>query len=97
MIRLYPLIASKANKIVVNIFFGFSCLIQTVMAETAVQWKIFPRDVSFKATIQLLNAFRVRGLLNNEIRTRGIVEELFRATARNRVNDHPGRMEPHVV
>ena len=63
----------------------------------AVQWKIFPRDVSFKATIQLLNAFRGRGLLNSEIKIREILEELFRAIARNRVNDRPGRVEPRVV
>ena len=67
------------------------------MAETAVQWKIFPRDVSFKTTIQLLNAFRGRGLLNSEIKIREILEELFRAIARNRVNDRPGRVEPRVV
>ena len=72
-------------------------LIRTVIAETAVQWKISPRDVSFKATIQLLNAFRGRGLLNGEIKITPIRDELFRAIARNLVNDRPGRVEPRVV
>ena len=72
-------------------------LIRTVMAETAAQWKISPRDVSFKAAIQLLNAFRSRGLLNSEIKIKEILEELFRAIAKNRVNDRQGRFEPRVV
>lgn len=72
-------------------------LIRTVMAETALQWQVKPRDISFKATIQLLNAFRERGLLNSETKTREILEELFRAIVRNRVNNRPGRLEPRVI
>ena len=72
-------------------------LIRTVMAETAVRWKISPRDISFKAAIQLLNSFRGRGLLNSEMKMKGVLKELFTAIARNRVNDRPGRLEPRVV
>lgn len=72
-------------------------LIRTVMAETASQWRISPRDISFKAAIQILNAFRERGLFNSKSKMKEILKELFKAIARNRVNDRPGRVEPRVI
>ena len=72
-------------------------LIRTVMAQVAWHRGILPREVSFKATVQLVNAFRGKGLLAGNKNTYGIYQNLLDAIARHRVMDRPGRLEPRVV
>ena len=72
-------------------------LIRTVMAQTAHQWKILPREISFKATVQLLNAFRGKGLLAGNKHLDQIYNNLFKAIGQHRVMDRHGRIEPRAV
>ena len=84
------------NKEIVVHLLGYN-LIRTVMAQTAHQWKILPREISFKATIQLLNAFREKGLLAGNKDLLGNYNNLFKAIGQHRVMDRPGRVEPRLV
>ena len=72
-------------------------LIRTVMAETACRHNKDPRQISFKVTIQLLNAFRQRGLLDDARQIEKIYDDLLASIAKYRVNNRPGRSEPRVV
>ena len=72
-------------------------LIRAVMAQSAYQWRIFPREISFKATVQLLNAFREKGLLTGRKNLERIYQNLFKTIAQHRVMNRPGRLEPRVV
>ena len=83
------------KEIVVHLL-GYN-LIRAVMAQAAHYWQLLPREISFKATIQLLNAFREKGLLAGRKILERIYQSLFKAIAQHRVMDRPGRLEPRVV
>jgi hypothetical protein len=75
-------------------------LIRTVMAQAASQNGITPRSISFKATLQVLEAFQPliasqshRGLRHRE----SLYQEVLRAIARHRVADRPDRFEPRMA
>ncbi len=84
------------NKEIAVHLLGYN-LIRAVMAQSAHQWQILPREISFKATIQLLNAFREKGLFAEKKDLKKMYLSLFRAIVQHRVMDRPGRMEPRVV
>ena len=73
-------------------------LIRTVMAQAAHQAKVPPRQLSFKGTVQLLNAFREKFLSapGAEQRQR-LYREMLKAIARHRIGRRPGRYEPRAV
>jgi len=75
-------------------------LIRTIMAQTASQHEIAPRSVSFKATLQVLEAFQPvisqqahRGVEH----LRSLYEQMLRAIAQHRVADRPDRFEPRMA
>jgi hypothetical protein len=75
-------------------------LIRTVMAQAASQNDISPRSISFKATLQVLEAFQPviasqadRGLHHRE----ALYQEVLRAIAQRRVADRPDRFEPRMA
>ena len=75
-------------------------LIRTVMAQAASRQGILPRSISFKATLQVLEAFGPviasqadRGPRHREL----LYEEVLRAIARHRVADRPNRFEPRMA
>jgi hypothetical protein len=75
-------------------------LIHTVMAQAASQNGISPRSISFKATLQVLEAFQPviasqahRGLRHRE----SLYQDLLRAIAQHRVADRPDRFEPRLA
>src|SRR3954453_14215095 len=75
-------------------------LIRTVMAQAAAREGIAPRSISFKATLQVLEAFRPliayrshSGADNQE----GLYEQLPGAIAVHRVADRPDRFEPRMT
>ena len=75
-------------------------LIHTVMAQAASQNGISPRSISFKATLQVLEAFQPviasqahRGLRHRE----SLYQEVLRAIALHRVADRPDRFEPRLA
>jgi hypothetical protein len=75
-------------------------LIRTVMAQAAAREGITPRSVSFKATLQVLEAFRPlidyqahRGDGHRAV----LYEQVLRAIAVHRVADRPDRFEPRMA
>jgi hypothetical protein len=75
-------------------------LIRTVMAQAAGQEGLVPRQVSFKATLRLLEAFQPvialqadRGSGHRE----ALYRHLLRAIATHRVADRPDRFEPRMA
>ena len=75
-------------------------LIRTVMAQAAIKHRIHPRSISFKGTIQTLEAFQPliafkrqdNGVLRNHI-----YQHLLDAVATHRVANRPGRFEPRLI
>jgi hypothetical protein len=75
-------------------------LIRTVMAQAAASEEVEPRSISFKATLQVLEAFRPliddrAGLGADRLAT--LYEQLLRAVAVHRVADRPDRFEPRMT
>jgi hypothetical protein len=75
-------------------------LIRIVMAQAAGQRGTKPREISFKATLQVLEAFRPQiasqaslGEGHREV----LYQELLRAISRHRVGDRPDRFEPRAA
>ncbi len=75
-------------------------LIRTIMAQTASQEGIAPRSISFKATLQVLEAFQPvisqqahRGVDHLE----SLYQQMLRAIAQHRVADRPDRFEPRMA
>jgi hypothetical protein len=73
-------------------------LVRGVMAQAAQRAGCKPRDVSFAATVQTLNAFLpyLRAAHSAEERAR-LWEELLPAVQRHRVGKRPDRVEPRVI
>lgn len=71
-------------------------LLRTVMAQTAVVYGIFPRSISFKATLQALNSFADKILLVTE-KISELYEALRKAIVSHRIGNRPGRAEPRAV
>jgi hypothetical protein len=75
-------------------------LIHTVMAQAANQKGVSPRSISFKATLQILEAFQPlitsqahRGPRHRE----SLYQEVLRAIAHHGVADRPDRFEPRAA
>ena len=75
-------------------------VITTIMAQVASQFDIPPRSVSFKATIQILEAFQPViahqghwGIQHRE----ELYQQLLKAIATHRVADRPDRFEPRMT
>ena len=75
-------------------------LIRTIMAQAASQIGIQPRSVSFKATIQILEAFQPviahQGHWGIQHRQE-LYQQLLKAIATHRVADRPDRFEPRMT
>jgi len=75
-------------------------LIRTVMAQAAAGEGVAPRSISFKATLQVLEAFRPL-LADRAGRGAGrlatFYERMLRAIAVHRVGDRPDRFEPRMT
>jgi hypothetical protein len=75
-------------------------LIRTVMARAAAGEGVAPRSISFKATLQVLEAFRPVIAAQSDRGTghlAALYEQLLRAIAVHRVADRPDRFEPRMT
>ncbi len=75
-------------------------LIRTVMAQAAAGEGVPPRSISFKATLQVLEAFRpvIAAQVDRGAAHRAaLYEQLLRAIAVHRVADRPDRFEPRMT
>ena len=71
-------------------------LIRTLMAQAALAAGCWPRDISFKGTLQILVAFAMAGW-SRPRRRNALYAAVLRAVATHRVNDRPDRIEPRAV
>jgi len=75
-------------------------LIRTVMAQAAAREEVPPRSISFKATLQVLEAFRP--LIDNvadgtNAHREALYRQILRAIATHRVAERPDRFEPRMA
>lgn len=74
-------------------------LIRTIIAQAATKHKVEPRTISFKGTIQTLEAFQPLIALQGPrggVELSCLFEQLLDAIARHRVGDRPDRVEPRL-
>lgn len=72
-------------------------LIRTIMAQAASQHELHPREISFKGTVQTLEAFQpIIGCQSNKggAHRQLLYFQLLKAVASHRVADRPDRFEP---
>ena len=72
-------------------------LIRTVMAQAAYRYNLPPRTLSFKGTLQQLNAFKDTLLCADEKSLPDFYKYLLEAISSQHVGDRPGRSEPRAV
>ena len=75
-------------------------LIRTIMAQAATENSLLPRSISFKATLQTLEAFRpiISTVGSHSTSTRDLLyQHLLQAIALHRVADRPNRFEPRRI
>lgn len=77
-------------------FLGYN-LVRTIMTETAKKYDLLPRTISFKGTLQAMNAFRLPIRNADEKKVATFYDELLKFAASNKVGDRPGRIEPRAV
>lgn len=81
----------------INVHFMAYNLIRTVMLQASFKNNIPIRQISFKGTVQILNAFQSKIELLNKEKLPSIFEALLNAVAGHRVGNRPGRSEPRAV
>ena len=74
-------------------------LIRTIMAQAAAQHGLLPRSISFKGTLQILEAFQPlivyqadRGSAHREV----LYTQILKTIAQQRVGNRPDRFEPRL-
>ena len=75
-------------------------LIRTVAAQAAREHELAPREISFKATLQVLEAFRpviISQAHPGHDHRLTLYHEVLRAISRHRVGDRPDRFEPRAA
>ena len=75
-------------------------LIRTIMAQAASEHEIAPRTISFKGTIQVLEAFQpvIAQQANRGVKPLDeLYQQMLRAIAQHRVADRPDRFEPRMT
>ena len=73
-------------------------LIRTVIAQSAVRHEVSPRSISFKATMQILEAFQplLAMAKQSHDERHAVYEQLLDAVAMHRIADRPNRFEPRL-
>jgi hypothetical protein len=72
-------------------------LIRTVMAQAACRHEVQPWLLSFKATLQTVNAFALPLLHCRKQALPELLATMWQAIAAHRVGDRPGRLEPRAL
>jgi hypothetical protein len=72
-------------------------LVRTIMAEAADRAGIQPREISFAAALQILNALTPYLVTAGREEAQNLMEVLLNAVVRHRVGDRPDRYEPRAV
>jgi Transposase DDE domain len=72
-------------------------LVRTIMAEAAERAGIQPREISFTAALQTLNALSPYLMTSGKEKAQTLMEVLLNTVIRHRVGDRPDRYEPRAV
>ncbi len=72
-------------------------LIRAVMVRAALQAGVYPRQLSFKGTLQAVNGFVAALVLAEASIQRVLLEALWISVAAHRVGKRPNRVEPRAV
>lgn len=72
-------------------------LIRKVMAQAAQEFEVEPWTISFKATLQTLNAFALPLLTCAKNALPEVIEAMLLTIAHHSVGDRPGRLEPRCL
>jgi DDE family transposase len=72
-------------------------LLRTVMAQAAQKHEVQPWLLSFKATLQTVNAFALPLLHSSKQALPELLAMMWQAIAEHRVGDRPGRLEPRAL
>lgn len=72
-------------------------LIRTVIAESAAEYHVEPRSLSFKGALQSINAFRSTSVLAATTDLPLLYDDLLGMIASHPVRNRPGRVEPRAV
>lgn len=72
-------------------------LVRKVMAQAAQTHGVAPHTISFKATLQTLNAFALPLLTSSRSALLDVIAALLKAIVRHRVGNRPGRLEPRAL
>ena len=81
----------------ISVHFMAYNLTRAVMAQAAERKGILPRTLSFKGTLQTLNAFQAKIAFVDDDKLPAFFETLLDAVAGHRVGNRPGRSEPRAV
>jgi hypothetical protein len=71
-------------------------LIRTLIAQSAAEHNLLPREISFKGALQTVNAFREYMPLDQKSLSKWLAV-LLATLAHHRVADRPGRIEPRAI
>lgn len=72
-------------------------LVRKVMAQAAQTHDVVPHTISFKATLQTLNAFALPLLTSSRSALPDVIAAMLTAIIRHRVGNRPGRLEPRAL
>jgi hypothetical protein len=72
-------------------------LIRTVIAESAAEYQVEPRSLSFKGALQSINVFRSAIVLLDSSHLPLMYDDLLGMIASHPVGNRPGRVEPRAV
>lgn len=72
-------------------------LVRAVMAQAAYANRLLPRELSFKAALQLINAFEMHLRHHTDQDTRAALSHLIAGIASRRLRHRPNRVEPRAV
>lgn len=72
-------------------------LIRTVIGESAAEYQVEPRSLSFKGALQSINAFRSAIVLLDSSNLPLLYDDLLGMIASHPVGNRPGRIEPRAV
>lgn len=72
-------------------------VIRTVIAESAAEYDVEPRSLSFKGALQAINAFRSTAVLAPAANLPLLYDDLLGIIASYPVRNRPGRVEPRAV
>lgn len=71
-------------------------LVRTVMAQAAITYDVNPRQISFKGTLQTLEAFRAGLVDASHSGLPSLIEDVLHAIVTHRVGQRPNRYEPRA-